>query len=134
MNFSLTDEQRIIQKTARDFANTELQAGAIERDEKKLWPKEAVTKMGKLGFLGMMVSPSWNGGGMDSVSYTISMEEIARIDASASVIMSVNNSLVCYLLEKYSSRGWNKSYVNFTKNKNEIINYLYHYIFYKIIL
>ena len=112
MKFELTQEQRLIQKTARDFAINELEPGAIERDEKKIWPKKAIDKMANLGFLGMMVSPKWNGGGMDTVSYAIAMEEIARIDASASVIMSVNNSLVCYLLEKYSSNYIKKTYLS----------------------
>ena len=98
MDFNITDEQKLIQKTAREFAIGELLDGIIERDEKKIWPKEAVNKMAGLGFLGMMVSPQYHGGGMDAISYTIAMEEIARVDASASVIMSVNNSLVCYLL------------------------------------
>ena len=103
MNFELTEEQKLVQKTARDFSKAELLPGAVERDIHKIWPKDAIKKMAELGFMGMMVHPKWNGGGMDSVSYTIAMEEIARSDASASVIMSVNNSLVCYLLEKYGS-------------------------------
>ncbi len=103
MNFELTDEQKIIQQTAREFAQAELAPGVIERDEKKIWPRDAVKKMAELGFMGMMVDPRYNGGGMDAISYTIAMEEIARVDASAAVIMSVNNSLVCYLLEKYGS-------------------------------
>jgi len=103
MNFELTEEQKLVQKTARDFSKTELLPGAVERDISKVWPKEAISKMADLGFMGMMVDSKWNGGGMDSISYTIAMEEIARSDASASVIMSVNNSLVCYLLEKYGS-------------------------------
>ena len=103
MNFELTEEQKLVQKTARDFSEAELLPGAVERDIDKIWPKDAIKKMAELGFMGMMVHPKWNGGGMDSVSYTIAMEEIARSDASASVIMSVNNSLVCYLLEKYGS-------------------------------
>ena len=103
MDFKLTQEQQLIKKTAREFALNELFPGVIKRDENKIWPKDAINKMGKLGFMGMMVSSDWNGGGMDTVSYAIAMEEISRIDASASVIMSVNNSLVCYLLEKYSS-------------------------------
>ena len=103
MNFNLTDEQKLIQKTAREFAETELAPGVIERDEKKIWPREGIQKMGELGFMGMMVNPQYNGGGMDAVSYTIAMEEISRIDASSSVVMSVNNSLVCYLLESFGS-------------------------------
>ncbi len=103
MNFELTQEQRLVQKTAREFSLTELLPGAVDRDISKTWPKDAVKKMAELGFMGMMVSPNWSGGGMDTISYAIAMEEIARSDASASVIMSVNNSLVCYLLEKYGS-------------------------------
>ena len=103
MNFELTEEQKLVQKTAREFSLTELLPGAVDRDIAKTWPKEAVMKMAELGFMGMMVNPDWDGGGMDTISYVIAMEEIARSDASASVIMSVNNSLVCYLLEKYAS-------------------------------
>ena len=103
MNFELTEEQKLVQKTARDFSKSELLPGAVERDISKIWPTEAIKKMADLGFMGMMVNPKWNGGGMDSISYTIAMEEIARSDASASVIMSVNNSLVCYLLENYGT-------------------------------
>ena len=103
MNFKLTEEQMLIQKTVREFSNAELVPGAIERDEKKIWPREAVNKMGKLGLMGMMVDPKWNGGGMDTISYTIAIEEISRGDASTGVIMSVNNSLVCFLLEQFAS-------------------------------
>ena len=103
MNFNLSDEQKIIQKTARDFAISEILPGVIERDEKKIWPKDIIRQMGELGFMGMMVSEDWNGSGLDTLSYSIVMEEIARVDASAAVVMSVNNSLVCYLLEKYGS-------------------------------
>jgi alkylation response protein AidB-like acyl-CoA dehydrogenase len=103
MNFSLTEEQQMIRKTAREFAINELSLGVIERDEKKIWPREAIQKMGELGFMGMMISPEWDGGGMDVISYALAMEEIARVDASASVVMSVNNSLVCFLLEKFGN-------------------------------
>ena len=103
MNFELTQEQKLLQKTAREFARSELLPGAIKRDEEKKWPQEAIGKMGDLGFMGMMTSPKWDGGGMDTISYSIGIEEISRADASAGVIMSVNNSLVCYLLEKYAS-------------------------------
>ena len=103
MNFNLNDEQKIIQKTAREFAISEILPGVIDRDEKKIWPKEIIQKMGELGFMGMMVSECWNGSGLDTISYSIVMEEIARVDASAAVVMSVNNSLVCYLLEKYGT-------------------------------
>ena len=103
MNFQLSEEQRLIQETAKKFANSELAPGAIERDEKKIWPRDAIDKMANLGFMGMMVNPKWDGGGMDTISYTIAMEEISPADASAGVIMSVNNSLVCSLLEKYAT-------------------------------
>ena len=103
MNFELNDEQKIIQKTARDFAISEILPGVVGRDEKKIWPTDIIKHMGELGFMGMMVDQKWNGSGLDTVSYTIVMEEIARVDASSAVVMSVNNSLVCYLLEKYSS-------------------------------
>ena len=103
MNFELSNEQKMIQKTARDFAISEILPGAIERDEKKIWPHDIVENMGKLGFMGMMVDEGFNGSGLDTLSYTLVMEQIARVDASAAVVMSVNNSLVCYLLEKYGS-------------------------------
>ena len=103
MNFELNDEQKIIQKTAREFAVSEILPGVIERDENKIWPTDIIKNMGELGFMGMMVNEKWNGSGLDTVSYTIVMEEIARVDASAAVVMSVNNSLVCYLLEKYGT-------------------------------
>jgi alkylation response protein AidB-like acyl-CoA dehydrogenase len=111
MNFSLTEEQQMIRQTARDFAINELAPGAVERDEKKIWPREAIQKMGELGFMGMMVSPKWNGSGMDVISYALAMEEIARVDASASVVMSVNNSLVCYLLEKFGDDFQKEKYL-----------------------
>ena len=111
MNFSLSEEQKMIRQTAREFAINELAPGVVERDEKKIWPKESIQKMGELGFMGMMVSPDWNGGGMDVISYAIAMEEIARIDASASVVMSVNNSLVCFLLEKFGSDFQKEKYL-----------------------
>jgi alkylation response protein AidB-like acyl-CoA dehydrogenase len=111
MNFNLTDEQKMIQETAREFALQELAPGVIERDEKKIWPKEAIKKLGELGFMGMMVDPKWDGGGMDAISYTIAMEEISRIDASAAVVMSVNNSLVCYLLQKFGSDFLKEKYL-----------------------
>ena len=111
MNFELTDEQKLIKRTAKEFADNELVPGAILRDQTKQWPSEAVNKMGDLGFMGMMVDPKWGGGGMDTVSYAIAMEEVAKADASASVIMSVNNSLVCYLLQKYSSDYIKENYL-----------------------
>ncbi|WP_348823594.1 acyl-CoA dehydrogenase family protein [Flavobacterium aestuarii] len=101
MNFNLTEEQLMIQQAARDFAQAELLEGVIERDEHSKFPAEQVKKMAELGFLGMMVDPKYGGSGLDSVSYVLAMTEIAKVDASAAVIMSVNNSLVCAGLEKY---------------------------------
>jgi len=111
MNFKLSEEHILVKKNAREFALNELLSGAIERDEKKIWPKEAVFKMGKMGYLGMMVDEKWGGDGMDCISYTIAMEEIARIDASVSVIMSVNNSLVCSLIQKFGSDFQKEKYL-----------------------
>ena len=93
MDFTLTEEQIMIRDAARDFARNELLPGVIERDEKQEFPHEQIKKMGELGFLGMMTDPQYGGGGMDTVSYVLAMEEISKIDASASVVMSVNNSL-----------------------------------------
>ena len=103
MNFELTEEQLAVRDAAREFAQTELLPGVIERDEKQQFPAEQVKKMGELGFMGMMVDPKYGGGGMDTISYVLAMEEISKIDASASVCMSVNNSLVCWGLEKFGS-------------------------------
>ena len=103
MNFQLTEEQLSVQKAARDFAQSELLPGVIERDTLQKFPAEQIKKMGELGFMGMMVDPKYNGGGMDSVSYVLAMEEISKVDASTSVCMSVNNSLVCWGLEKYGN-------------------------------
>jgi len=111
MNFQLTEEQILVQKTARAFADNELAPGVVERDEKKIWPREGVKQMGELGFMGMMVDPKWDGEGMDSISYTIAMEEISRVEASSGVVMSVNNSLVCYLLEKFGSDFLKEKYL-----------------------
>ena len=94
MNFDLSEEHLMIQKAARDFAQNELKPGVIERDEHQKFPSEQIRKMGELGFLGMMVDPKYGGGGMDTVSYVLAMEEISKVDASASVVMSVNLSLI----------------------------------------
>ncbi|MDG2138995.1 MAG: acyl-CoA dehydrogenase [Flavobacteriales bacterium] len=111
MNFDLTEEHKMIRGAARDFAQNELLAGVIERDEEQLFPKEEVRKMAELGFLGMMVSPEYGGGGMDTISYVLAMEEISKVDASCAVIMSVNNSLVCWGLETYGSEDQKKKYL-----------------------
>ena len=96
MNFEYTEEHKAVRAAARDFAQNELLAGVIERDTHQKFPEAQIRKMGELGFMGMMVDPKYNGGGMDTLSYVLAMEEISRIDASASVCMSVNNSLVCW--------------------------------------
>ena len=111
MDFNLTEEHLMIRDAARDFAQTELLPGVIERDNKQFFPDELVRKMGELGFLGVMVDPKYGGSGMDTISYIIIMEELSKIDASASVIVSVNNSLVCYGLEKYGSETQKEKYL-----------------------
>jgi len=112
MNFQLTEEQLAVQEAARDFAQTELLPGVIERDTEARFPTEQIQKMGALGFMGMMVDPAYGGGGMDTISYVIAMEELSKIDASASVSMSVNNSLVCWGLEKYGSEEQKQKYLS----------------------
>ncbi|MEY3564141.1 MAG: hypothetical protein RJA23_311 [Bacteroidota bacterium] len=112
MNFQLTEEQLAVQEAARDFAQTELLPGVIERDTEARFPTEQIQKMGALGFMGMMVDPAYGGGGMDTISYVIAMEELSKIDASASVSMSVNNSLVCWGLEKYGSEEQKQTYLS----------------------
>jgi len=111
MNFELTEEHLMIQQAAREFAQTELLPGVIERDEHQKFPHEQVKKMGELGFLGMMVSPEYGGGGMDTISYVLAMEEISKVDASCAVIMSVNNSLVCWGLENFGSEEQKQKYL-----------------------
>jgi alkylation response protein AidB-like acyl-CoA dehydrogenase len=111
MDFSLTEEQLAVQEAARDFAQTELLPGVIERDEEQKFPAEQIKKMGELGFLGMMVDPKYGGGGMDTISYVLAMEEISKVDASASVVMSVNNSLVCWGIEKYGTEEQKQKYL-----------------------
>lgn len=111
MNFQLTEEQLAVQQAARDFAQNELLPGVIERDTHQKFPAEQIKKMGELGFMGMMVDPKYNGGGMDSISYVLAMEEISKIDASASVCMSVNNSLVCWGLEQFGTEAQKEKYL-----------------------
>ena len=111
MDFKFTEEQLLIQEAARDFAKTELLPGVIERDEKQEFPKEQVRRMGELGFLGMMTSEQYGGSGMDTVSYVLVMEEISKIDASCSVVVSVNNSLVCWGLEKFGNEQQKQKYL-----------------------
>jgi alkylation response protein AidB-like acyl-CoA dehydrogenase len=111
MNFQLTEEHLAVQAAAREFAQTELLPGVIERDEHQKFPAEQIKKMGELGFMGMMVDPKYGGGGMDTISYVLAMEEISKVDASASVVMSVNNSLVCWGLEKYGTEEQKQKYL-----------------------
>lgn len=111
MDFQLTEEQLAVQAAARDFAQNELLPGVIERDTHEKFPAEQIKKMGELGFMGMMVDPKYNGGGMDTVSYVLAMEEISKIDSSASVAMSVNNSLVCWGIEKYGTEEQKEKYL-----------------------
>ena len=111
MDFNLTEEQQAVKDAARDFAEKELLPGVIDRDRDQKFPTDQIRKMGQLGFMGMMVDPKYNGGGMDTISYVLAMEEISKIDASAAVCMSVNNSLVCYGIEHYGTDGQKEKYL-----------------------
>ena len=111
MNFQLSEEHQAVQAAARDFAQNELLPGVIERDTHQQFPAEQVKKMGELGFMGMMVDERYGGGGMDTKSYVLAMEEISKVDASASVCMSVNNSLVCWGLETYGTEAQKEKYL-----------------------
>ncbi|MCS6990314.1 MAG: acyl-CoA dehydrogenase [Chitinophagales bacterium] len=111
MQFRFSEEHEMIRQAARDFAQKELLPGVIERDEHQKFPEEQILKLADLGFLGMMVSPEYGGGGMDTISYVLAMEEISKIDASTSVVMSVNNSLVCWGLETYGTQAQKEKYL-----------------------
>ncbi|AHM60467.1 butyryl-CoA dehydrogenase [Flammeovirgaceae bacterium 311] len=111
MVFKLTEEQQAVRDAARDFAQTELLPCIVERDDEQRFPAEQVRKMGELGFMGMMVDPAYGGSGLDTISYVLAMEEISKVDASASVCMSVNNSLVCWGLEKYGNEEQKQKYL-----------------------
>ena len=111
MNFNLSEEHIMIRDAARDFAVTELLPGVIERDENQIFPVEQIKKLGELGFMGMMVDPKYGGAGMDTISYVLAMEELSKVDASASVVVSVNNSLVCWGLEKYGTDQQKQKYL-----------------------
>ncbi len=111
MDFSLTEEHLMIRDAAREFAQTELLPGVIERDNAQTFPDALVRKMGDLGFMGIMVDPKYGGSGMDTISYVLIMEELSKIDASASVMVSVNNSLVCYGLEAYGTEAQKQKYL-----------------------
>ena len=112
MDFQLTEEHLMIQQAARDFAVNECLPGVIERDELQRFPKEQVEKLADLGFMGMMVKTEYGGSGMDTVSYVLAMEEISKVDASVSVCMSVNNSLVCYGLQEYGNEDQKEKILN----------------------
>ena len=111
MNFELTEEQLAVKNAARDFAQNVLKQGVIERDRDQKFATEEIQQLGELGFMGMMVDPAYGGGGMDTISYALAMEEISKVDASVSVCMSVNNSLVCYGLEKFGSELQKQKYL-----------------------
>ncbi|GGD86919.1 acyl-CoA dehydrogenase [Planktosalinus lacus] len=111
MDFNLTEEHIMIRDAARDFAKNELLPGVIERDNKQEFPAEQIKKMGDLGLMGMMVPPEYGGSGMDTIAYVLAMEEISKIDASASVVMSVNNSLVCYGLYAFGTEEQKQKYL-----------------------
>ena len=111
MQFKLSEEQTMVRDAAREFAQTELLPGVIERDELQQFPDNLVKKMGALGFMGIMVNPKYGGSGMDTISYALIMEELSKVDASASVMVSVNNSLVCYGIEAYGTEAQKEKYL-----------------------
>lgn len=111
MNFNLLEEHLMIRDAARDFAQTELLPGVIERDTNQTFPHEQIKKLGELGFMGMMVDPNYGGSGLDTLSYVLAMEELSKIDASASVVVSVNNSLVCWGLDTFGSEEQKAKYL-----------------------
>ena len=111
MNFKLTEEHLMVRDAAREFAANELLPGVIERDNTQSFPIEIIRKMGQLGFMGIMVDPKYGGSGMDTISYVLIMEELSKIDASASVMVSVNNSLVCFGLEAYGTEDQKQKYL-----------------------
>ena len=111
MNFELSEEHLSVKEAARDFAQNVLKPGVIERDDKQEFPTEQIKELGELGFMGMMVSPEYGGSGMDTLSYVLAMEEISKVDASTSVCMSVNNSLVCWGIEKYGTEAQKQKYL-----------------------
>ena len=111
MHFEFTEEQLMVRQAARDFAQNELKLGVIERDEHQKFPAEQIKKLGELGFMGLMTSEQYGGSGMDAISYVLVMEELSKVDASASVVISVNNSLVCYGLEKFGTEEQKQKYL-----------------------
>lgn len=120
MNLQLTEEHNLIRDMAREFAESELKPGVIERDNAQEFPKELVDRMGELGFMGMQVDPQYGGGGMDTLSYVIALEELSRWDASASVIVSVNNSLVCWGLDEFATHEQKEKYLTDLASGNKV--------------
>lgn len=112
MTFELTEEQLAVKEAARDFAQNVLKPGVIERDDNQIFPKDEIRQLGELGFLGMMVSPEYGGGGMDTLSYVLAMEELSKVEAAASVVVSVNNSLVCWGLETFGNEAQKAKYLH----------------------
>lgn len=111
MDFTLSEEQLMIRQAARDFSRNELLPGVIERDEAQKFPKAQIKKMGEMGFMGMMVDPIYGGSGLDTISYAIAMEEFSKVDSSTSVVVSVNNSLVCWGLETFGNEAQKEKYL-----------------------
>lgn len=111
MNFEFTEEQLMIQQAARDYAQRELIQDVLERDEKAIFPERHIKNLAELGFMGMMVDPEYGGSGMDTIAYVLAMEEISKIDASTSVVMSINNSLVCYGLNRFGTEDQKQKYL-----------------------
>jgi len=126
MKFDLSEEHLSVQKAARDFAQEVLKPGVIERDDKQKFPAAEIKQLGELGFLGMMVNPKYGGGGMDAISYVLAMEEISKVDASCSVVMSVNNSLVCWGLEAFGTEEQkiNPNYTVLDLDKSRIYRFI----------
>ncbi len=111
MNFELTEEQQMIQQAARDYANRELLKDVLERDEKCEIPWNHINALKELGFFGMMVDPEWGGGGMDTISYVLAIEELSKVDSATAVILSVHNSLVCWGVEKFGNQEQKEKYL-----------------------
>lgn len=122
MNFDLSEEQIMIRDAARNYAQRELWTDVIHRDTHAIFPENHIKNLGKLGFLGMMVDPAWDGGGMDTVSYVLAIEEFSKVDSSIGVILSVTNSLVCYGIQKYGTEEqketWLKPFCPWRQNRS----------------
>lgn len=124
MNFKYTEEQEMIRQAARDYAERELIQDVLERDAKAIFPVQHIKNLTELGFMGMMIDPKYDGGGMDSISYTLAIEEISKIDASTAVVISVHNSLVCYAMEKFCSEDQKEKYLKVLARGEKIAAFL----------